>query len=239
MTRHAAGKVLASEAELYAIRSGVNVALRQPDVEKVVVFTDSMQQARRAVDPSVHAGQAHSLSIIRCLQPWLQESADHVIEFVYVPSKLGWGVHKKAHDCLKELPRIPGRRFEVSIGMAKQWLDKVTTETWQRVYWPHPEYKGRQFYELYTSAPTGRNARREATPLLPTLTKGGTWLPALANKSTAFVARFTRAVLNHAPIGEYYERFHIEEDVMCQGCGRRETRNHILTGCLVQLQTVH
>ena len=151
---------------------------------------------------------------------------------MYVPSKLGWGVHKKAHDCLKELPRIPGRRFEVSIGLARQWLDKVTTETWQRVYWPHLEYKGRQFYELYTNAPTGRNARREATLLLPTSKKGGTWLPALANKSNVFVARFTRAVLNHAPIGEYYERFHIDEDVMCQGCGRRETRNHILTGCI-------
>ena len=47
--RHAAGKVLPSEAELHAIRSGLVIALQMEEVEKIVVFTDSMQQAKRAL----------------------------------------------------------------------------------------------------------------------------------------------------------------------------------------------
>ena len=72
-------------------------------------------------------------------------------------------------------------------------------------------------------------------PLLPSAKKEGTWLTALAGKSNAFVARFTRAILNHAPIGEYRDRFNLLEEgelLLCPECLWRETREHILNGCI-------
>ena len=55
----------------------------------------------------------------------------------------------------------------------------------------------------------------------------------MAHKSNAFIARFTRAILNHAPIGSYGRRFRVGdfEDTKCT-CGREETREHILNGCI-------
>ena len=165
-----------------------------------------------------------------------------LLQFVYVPSSIGWGVHREAHDCLKELPRIPGRRFESSIGEVRKWVDEITKESWRRNYWGNPGYRGKQFYELYTVVPNGQRARREAVPLLPSLKKEGTWLTALAGKSNAFVARFTRAVLNHAPIGEYRDRFNLLEEgelPLCPECLRRETREHIFNGCIWTNWAVH
>ena len=133
--------MLPSEAELHAIRSGLVIALQMEEVEKIVVFTDSIQQARRVVDPSVHPGQAHSLAVLRSLEPWLRGNKGRLLQFVYVPSSIGWGVHKEAHDSLKELPRIPGRRFESSIGEVKKWVDEITEESWRRNYWGNPGYR--------------------------------------------------------------------------------------------------
>jgi len=50
--------------------------------------------------------------------------------------------------------------------------------------------------------------------------------------SISLCARATRAILNHAPIGEYRARFLPQETSACP-CGQSdiETRRHILTDC--------
>ena len=40
----------------------------------------------------------------------------------------------------------------------------------------------------------------------------------------------TRCILAHAPIGEYYTRFNIDEPTECR-CGEYQTRDHLLTTC--------
>ena len=59
-----------------------------------------------------------------------------------------------------------------------------------------------------------------------------TVLAAEAKASTSLVLRMTRAILGHAPIGEYYSRFLPDEDPACP-CGEAalETRDHILNHC--------
>ena len=184
------------------------------------------------MDPSLHAGQAHSLAVIRAVEPWLRQDANRRLEFVYVPSKLGWGIHKEAHESLRALPRIPGNEFETSIGQTHKWVDEVVDEIWGEMM-QDPSHRGRQFLELADKLPTGRRARREAKPLKPSSKKHGTWLTPVATRSNAFIARYTRAILNHAPIGSYRERFRIGDttNVNCP-CGRKETREHILDGGL-------
>ncbi|CAA7263691.1 unnamed protein product [Cyclocybe aegerita] len=59
----------------------------------IMVFTDSMGSAHRVVDPSVHSGQAFSLSVCRALQEWFEADDLRRITFVYVPSALRWDIH--------------------------------------------------------------------------------------------------------------------------------------------------
>ena len=55
-----AGQATALDAELFAIQLGV-VKATSFDVKHIVIITDSLTAARRAVDTSVHSGQVHSL----------------------------------------------------------------------------------------------------------------------------------------------------------------------------------
>ncbi|CAA7270779.1 unnamed protein product [Cyclocybe aegerita] len=87
-TRYVSGRVTAPDAELKAISCAVRLAVKQADCQHIMVFTDSMGSAHRAVDPSVHSGQAFSLSVCRTLQEWFEADDLHRITFIYIPSAL-------------------------------------------------------------------------------------------------------------------------------------------------------
>ena len=61
--------------------------------------------------------------------------------------------------------------------------------------------------------------------------KGGGWLPFIG-ESVTLCARATRAILNHAPIGEFRQRFFPAECTQCL-CGhcQVETHRHIFANC--------
>ncbi|CAA7270662.1 unnamed protein product [Cyclocybe aegerita] len=96
-TRYVSGRVTAPEAELNAISCAVRLAVKQANCQHIMVFTDSMSSAHRAVDPGVHSGQAFSLSVCRALQEWFEADDLCHITFVYVPSALRWDIHGEAH----------------------------------------------------------------------------------------------------------------------------------------------
>ncbi|CAA7269038.1 unnamed protein product [Cyclocybe aegerita] len=87
-TRYVSGRVTAPDAELNAISCAVRLAVKQANCQHIMVFTDSMGSAHRAVDPSVHSGQAFSLSVCRALQEWFEADDLRRITFVYIPSAL-------------------------------------------------------------------------------------------------------------------------------------------------------
>ena len=68
-------------------------------------------------------------------------------------------------------------------------------------------------------------------PIKPSNIKGGPWLQQFGH-SNSLCTRATRAIVNHAPIGEYCLRFFPREDFLCL-CGIYliETRKHILHEC--------
>ena len=109
-SRHTVGRVTSAEAELAAICTGVEVAVRLQST-RIIIFTDSIAQARRAVDPSAHSGQPDSLRACRALRMWFGQGTARHITFVWVPSKLEWGPHHEAHKYLREFPLIPGREL--------------------------------------------------------------------------------------------------------------------------------
>ncbi|KAH9478813.1 hypothetical protein JR316_0009275 [Psilocybe cubensis] len=102
-SRWAAGRVLAPDAELMAICYAVVLALSNEDCKQFYVFTNSMALARWAVDPSIHSGQGHSVTICQTLERWFEDKPLSQITFVYISSRWKWGVHNVAHVYATEL----------------------------------------------------------------------------------------------------------------------------------------
>jgi len=92
-----AGQATALDAELFAIRLGV-VKVTSFDVKRIVIITYSLTAARRAVDASVHSGQAHSLTIVQALRGFFTNHPDCSIHFWDCPSKTQWSLHFLAHE---------------------------------------------------------------------------------------------------------------------------------------------
>jgi len=217
---HVAGRVTAPDAELVVIRSAITLATQQDNCEKIYIFTDSMASARRAVDPSLHSGQGHSLAVYRTLAAWLAEDSSCTITFIQVPCKLEWSIHKEAHDYAKGLISPAGLWPAMSLDSVQKAITKHSQETWTRMF-EDPSYKGHNFLHL---------EHLNGDALKPTYINGAVWLsPVGGNLSVA--VRLLRCILNHAPIGSYYERFNIPEPLACE-CGfHRQDRDHILLSC--------
>ena len=83
--------------------------------------------------------------------------------------------------------------------------------------------KGRHFLDLVDD---------NFNAIEPSYTKGGPWLQSFGHSNT-LCARATRAITNHAPIGEYRLRFFPKEEFKCP-CGNYpiESRRHILHDCM-------
>ena len=65
----------------------------------------------------------------------------------------------------------------------------------------------------------------------PAYTNGGLWLQVFSH-SNLLCAQATRAITNHAPIGEYWLRFFPNEDFKCPCSYSIELRRHILYECM-------
>jgi hypothetical protein len=218
-----AGRVLSTDAELFAIRSAVSKATAMEGCERIVIFTDSLAMARRVVDPTVHSGQEHSLDACKTLRTWLSVRCERRIDFVETPSKLKWGLQHRAHDHARSLPPVPaGVRPATSLDYVRKGVTDSALDAWTTMS-KDREYLGSQFLTLRD--PKGK-------PVRPSYANGGTWLR-YVNDDNALCARFTRVVLNHAPIGEYYRRFNIHgHDTHECECGcPMQTRHHIFTQC--------
>ncbi|RXW14339.1 hypothetical protein EST38_g11512 [Candolleomyces aberdarensis] len=216
-----AGRVLSACAELFAIRSAIVRATLLEDCDHIIVFTDSMAAARRAVDPSVHSGQAHSLAVCKTLSEWFADKASRSLEFIETPSKLKWGLQQQAHSAARSLPPVSsGRRPATSLDSVRKHITQSALDTWG-VRFQSVDYRGSQFL--------GMNETK-GTAIAPTYANGGSWMKSVG-EDTKLCTRMCRAILNHAPIGEYYCRFNIPEESVCTCGAERQTREHIITRC--------
>jgi len=61
------GKVTALDAELFAIRLAISKAT-VTGCKDIIIFTDNIPAAKRAMDTSIHSGQGHSIAMSRLLR---------------------------------------------------------------------------------------------------------------------------------------------------------------------------
>jgi hypothetical protein len=130
-----AGRVLPANVELFAIWMAVSKATMLENCDQIVIFTDLLALARKAVDPSVHSGQAHSLAVCKALAIWLLGMADRAIEFVQAPLKLQWGLQYTVHTCARNLPPVPtGRRPATSLDYMRKNITQSALDSWTTVF---------------------------------------------------------------------------------------------------------
>ncbi|CAA7270141.1 unnamed protein product [Cyclocybe aegerita] len=207
-THYVSGRVTAPDAELNAISCAVCLAVKQANCQHIMVFTDSMGSAHRAVDPSIHTGQAFSLSVCHALQEWFEADNLHHITFVYIPSALRWDIHGEAHKYITKLKvRIGHRKMDNSIDTLRSRATHSVLDLWSSTF-QDPTYRGSEFLELQW--PDGQLIQ-------PSYLNGGPWLSTFGHSITEF-AHVCWSITGHTPIGVYYHRFKINEPHSCT-CG--------------------
>jgi len=215
-----ASQTTAPDAELFAIRLGVSKATSM-DIECIILINDSLGSARRSVDPSVHSGQAHSLAVCSALRSFFCSGSSHRIEFWDCPSNAEWSLHQIVHNDVTNTRVAAGLHPATSLDALRSKSVLSCLDTWRTAF-NHPMVQGHHFLTL-----RGKNHK----PLQPSYSKDGSWLTHIGQLVT-LCARATRAILNHASIGEYRQCFSPAECTQCL-CGhcQVETRRHIFANC--------
>jgi len=80
-TIHYAAFITSAEAELFAIRYGINQASAKESISKIIVVTDSIHVAKKIFDPTSHPLQIHTVAILKKLCYFFSRNSNNIIEF--------------------------------------------------------------------------------------------------------------------------------------------------------------
>jgi len=220
-TVHHAVFVTSTEAELFAIRCGINQACTKENVSKIVVVTDSIHAVKKIFDSKSHPYQIHTMAILSELHRFFNINQENSIEFWECPSRLKWRFYQDVNKDSKSFNPTPSFPCKISWEYCKKIDSDDIINQWKMTF-QASDRKGRQFLDLVDD---------NLNIIKPVYTKGGPWLQVFGH-SNLLCAHATRAITNHAPIGEYCLRFVPNEDFKCP-CGNYpiESRRHILHEC--------
>jgi len=220
-TVHHALFVTSTEVELFAIRCGINQACSNESVSKIIVITDSIHTARKIFDSRSHPLQCHSSVILNELWKFFTSNPDNSIEFWECPSHIKWRFHHDADKDSKSFNPIPTYPCKTSWDFCKKTDSNNIISQWKMTF-QASEGKEQHFLDLLDD---------DLNTIEPSYMKGGPWLHVFGH-SNSLCAHATRAITNHAPIGEYCLRFFPNNDFSCP-CNNYpiESRRHILHEC--------
>jgi len=220
-TVHYAAYITSTEAELFAIRWGINQACGKNNISKIIIVSNSIHTAKRIFKSSPHPYQLHTTSILQELHRFFDKDQINSIEFWECPSHLNWRLHQAVDKDSKSFNPQPMLPSHISWDYCENINSNNIINHWKMTF-QASDGKGRCFLNLV-------NGNYE--DIGPSYIKGGPWLQAFGY-SNSLCTRATRAITNHAPIGEYRLRFFPNEDFSCP-CGNFpiESRRHVLYDC--------
>jgi len=165
--------------------------------------------------------QKHVVSILKELCSFFLHHPDNCIEFWECPSRSKWHLHKAVDSETKSFRPTPLYPSKLSWDFSRKLECNDLTNRWEMIF-QASDLKGNHFLNLVD----GDNKLLE-----PLYIKGGLWLQNFGH-SNLLCTRATRAITNHAPIGEYRLRFFPSKELSCP-CGQYpiESRRHILHEC--------
>ena len=119
-TVHHASFVTSMEAELFAIRCGINQACAINNVSKIIVITDSIHAAKKIFDSGSHPHQIHSAAILSELRTFFSSNESNTIEFWECPSKLRWRLHSDVDKDSRSFSSLPSYPTKISWDYCKK-----------------------------------------------------------------------------------------------------------------------
>ena len=206
-TIHHSTFVTSMEAELFAIRCGINQALSVDNISKIIIVTDSIHTARKIFGSLSHLCQIHGVAILEELCRFFSKNSANSIEFWECPSCLNWHLHKAVDYKLKASNPTPIFPCKMSWDYSKKSECDDILQNWKMTF-QASDGKGWHFLNLLND---------NLNDIKPFYAKGGPWLQ-LFGHSNGLCAYASRAITNHAPIGEYRLRFFPREEFKCP-CG--------------------
>ena len=220
-TVHHALFMTSIEAELFAIRCGINQACSINNVSKIIVVTNSIHVAKKIFNSESHPFQLHTTVILRELQEFFNSNHINSIEFWECPSCLKWRLHHDIDKDSKSFHPTPTYSCKISWDFYKKTDSDDIINQW-KIMFQASKGKGKHFLDLLDN---------NLNSIEPSYTKGGPWLQMFGH-SNSLCACATRAITNYAPIGEYQLRFFPNLDFSCP-CNNYpiESRRHILHEC--------
>jgi len=220
-TLHHAAFVTGTEAEMFAIRCGINQATSKTNISKIVIITDSIHAAKRIFDLSSHLFQNQSVAILEDLHHFFSKDLNNSIKFWECPSCLNWHLHKAIDIETKAFNLTPAYPCKMLWDYSKKLECNDISNIWKMMF-QASDGKRKQFLDLLDD---------NSNTIKPSYVKGGLWLQAFG-QSNSLCMHATRALTNHAPIGEYRLRFFYREEFKYP-CSvySIESRRHILHDC--------
>ena len=195
-TVHHASFVTSTEAELFMIRCGINQACVLDNIDKIVVITDSIHVAKKIFDCRSHPYQVHVAAILKELRTLFSSNPSSTIEFWECPSKLKWKFHHNVNKDSKSFSVTPSLPTKISWDFCKKSNCDESNKLWKMTF-QASDGKGNNFLNLLDD---------DLNKIEPSCARGGPWLQAFGH-SNSLCAQTTRAITNHAPIGEYRLQF--------------------------------
>jgi len=220
-TLHYAVNVMSTEAELFAIRCGINQATSHNGVSKIIVVTNSIHAAKKIFDTVSNPYQVYILSILKKLRTFFSHYQENSIEFWEYPSHCNWALHKAVNKEMKSFNPTSLFPCKVSWDFSKKSKCDNIANKWKMTF-QVLDLKEKYFLDLL-------NSNDNIIEL--SYIKSGSWLKFFGYFNSLY-ARALRAITNHAPISEYRLRFFPREEFRCL-CRLYpiETRCHILYEC--------
>ena len=220
-TVHHASFVTSTEAELFAIKCGINQACSIGNVSKIIIITDSIHAAKKIFDCGSHPYQIHSTAILSELHTFFLSNKSNTIEFWKCPSKLRWRFYHGADKDSKSFSVTPSYPTKISWDFCKKSDCNESIKLWKMTF-QVSDGKGKHFLDLLNG---------DLNVIEPSYARGGPWLQAFGH-SNLLCTHAVRAITNHAPIGEYRLQFLLNMDFACP-CNNYpiESRRHILHKC--------
>ena len=165
-TVHHTSCVTSSEAELFAIRCGINQACSLNNVSKIIVIMDSIHVAKKIFDTGSHPFQIHSAAILNNLQNFFIANDSNFIEFWECPSRFKWRFHHEVDKDSKSFVVMPSYPSKISWEFCKKSDSDELIKLWKMTF-QASEGKGKNFLDLLDD---------DLNVVEPSYTKGGLWL---------------------------------------------------------------
>ena len=147
MTIHHAVHITSTEAELFAIRCGINQSLSVNILSKIVVITDSIHVVKKIFDPSVHSYQSQLVAILLDLHKFFNHYETNSIKFWECLSHLKWHLHNEVDKETKMFNLTPLYLYKNSWEFNKKNKSDDILNVW-KITFQASDLKENQFLDL-------------------------------------------------------------------------------------------